>query len=108
MDYGMMPHSVRASRLSHTVGSSGFSRWGTETSRRVGLFDPKNSGSAERNERSERIRGLDANADTHLPGKWQLPQNFFSFGILRFFRPSNSGIKVDAMPPEGGTTCVPK
>ena len=86
--------------------SPGFSRWGTDTSRRVGLFDPKNSSSAERNERSERIRGLYANAATHLPGEWQLPQNFFSFGIFRFFRPSSCRIKFDALPPEGGTTCL--
>ena len=66
----------------------------------------KNSSSSERNERSERIRGLDANADTHLPGEWQLPKNFFTFGILRFFRPSNCRIKVDELPPEGGTTCL--
>ncbi len=87
------------------VGSPGFSRWGTDTSRGVGLFDPKNSSSAERSERSERIRGLDANAATHLPGEWQLPQRFFSFRILRFFRPSNCRIKVDALPPEGGAWC---
>ena len=88
------------------VGSPGFSRWGTDTSRGVGLFDPKNSSSAERNERSERIRGRYANAAIQLPGEWQMPQNFFSFGILRFFRPSNCGIKFDGLPPEGGTTCL--
>ena len=93
-------------RCVHQVCSPGFSRWGTDTSRRVGLFDPKNSSSAERSERSERIRGLDANAATHLPGEWHLLQNFFSFGILRFFRPSNCRVKFDALPPEGGTTCL--
>ena len=51
----------------------------------------KNSSSAERNERSERIRGRCANAATHRLGEKRLPQNFFSFGILRFFRPSNGG-----------------
>ena len=59
------------------------------------IFDPKNRRSAERNERSERIRGCYANAATHQPGEWRLPQNFFSFGIFRFFRPSNCRIKVD-------------
>ena len=79
------------------VCSPGFSRWGADTSRRVGLFDAKNSSSAERNERSERIRGLDANAATHLPGEWHLLQNFFSFGH------STAGLRRAL---EGGTTCL--
>jgi hypothetical protein len=67
------------------------------TSKRDGHLhvQPKNSSSAERNERSERSRGLYPNADTHLPGELRLPQNFLSFGIFRFFRPPNCWIKVN-------------
>ena len=54
---------------------------------------PRNSSSAERNERSERIRGLYANANTHLPSEWCLTQNFLSFVIFRFFRLSNCRFK---------------
>ena len=56
-------------------------------------YYPKDSRSAERNEKSDRIRGRFANADAHLPGEWRLTQDFLSFGILRPFRPSNFWIK---------------
>ena len=74
-------------------------RWGSERgdSGRRGGNDPKNSSSAERNERSESIRGLYTNANIHLPDEWRLLQNFLSFDIFRFFRPFNCRIKDDLM-----------
>ena len=62
----------------------------------MSIVQPKNRSSAERNERSGRIRGLYANAATHLPGEWRLPQHFFSFGIFRFFRPYNCHVDRSA------------
>jgi hypothetical protein len=52
-------------------------------------------------ERGERIRGLNAKANTHLPGKWRWLQNFLSFGIFRFFRQSNCRIKAHRLDVSG-------
>ena len=63
--------------------------------RETRVADPKNCSSAERNERNERRGVLYASAGNRLPGEWRLPQNFFSFGVFRFFRPSNCRIRAD-------------
>ncbi len=84
-------------RLSGFVHQSAFSSWLDATLSKAEMdttHNPRNSSSAER---SERIRGLYANANTHLPGEWCLTQNFLSFGIFRFFRPSNCRFKVQTL-----------
>jgi hypothetical protein len=50
---------------------------------------PVETGSAERNERSQKDRRLCANADTQLPGEWRLFRaSFFSTFFVRFGHPT--------------------
>ena len=59
-----------------------------------GVFILKTAVQPKETKEAKEFEGLYANAATHLPGEWRLPQNLFSFGILSFFRPSNCRIKI--------------